>query len=104
VTYMNKTKKEEKKILRKKTNQENLAAAIGILKKIEANYFFNINRKKMIHELDVLLNLEDQKFPLPVRAATAISIIDSMSQEGRLPTHIRTMLWQIVANLEGIRD
>jgi hypothetical protein len=110
VTHTNKkpTKritKEEKTLLQKKTNQENLAAAINTIN-IQANYYYKVNRnsKNMIHELSVLLNLEDQKIPLSVRAATAISIIDSMSQDRRLASHIRPMLWQVVSNLEGIRD
>jgi uncharacterized protein (UPF0147 family) len=97
--------KEEKKILQDKTNQENLAAAINVLENIQANHFYKVNRnsKNVIHDLVVLLNC-DQKIPLSVRAANAISIIDSMSQDARLASHVRTMLWQVVSNLEGIRE
>ncbi len=89
-----------------KCNEEYLAAAINILENIGANYSYEANRnsKNMIHELANLLNLEEQKVPLSVRAATAISIIDSMTENQRLASHIRTMLWQVVSSLEGIRD
>ncbi|MGA9153228.1 MAG: UPF0147 family protein [Candidatus Nitrosopolaris sp.] len=105
MAYVHETRT-KKRILQKKTNQENLAAAINILENIEANYFYKVcrNSKNMIHGLVVLLNGQDQKMSLSVRAATAISMIDSMSQDGRLASHIRTMLWQVVSNLEGIRE
>jgi uncharacterized protein len=110
MTYISKTTKritkEEKRILQNKINQENLAAAINTLENIKTNYVYKVNRssKNTIHDLVVLLNREGQKSPLSVRAATAISIIDSMSQDARLASHVRTMLWQVVSNLEGIRE
>jgi uncharacterized protein len=58
----------------------------------------------MIRELLVLLKHEEQKISLSIRAANAISILDSMSQERRIESHVRTMLWQVVSNLEGIRE
>ncbi|PWU78701.1 MAG: hypothetical protein DLM72_21220 [Candidatus Nitrosopolaris wilkensis] len=51
-----------------------------------------------------MLKHEDQKISLSVRAANAISILDSISQDGRIESHVRTMLWQVVSNLEGIRE
>jgi hypothetical protein len=50
------------------------------------------------------LKYEDQNISLSIRAANAISVLDSMSQDRRIESHIRTMLWQVVSNLEGIRD
>jgi uncharacterized protein len=98
--------KRAKKRLQSKSNHENLAAAINILENIDAKFAYRVNRnsKNMIHELIVLLNGEDEKMSLSVRTATAMSIIDSMSQDGRLASHIRTMLWQVVSRLECIRE
>jgi uncharacterized protein len=58
----------------------------------------------LIHGLLDLLQQEDQNMSLSIRAANAISVLDSMSQDRRIESHIRTMLWQVVSNLEGIRE
>lgn len=98
--------KEGKKLLQEKANQENLAAAINTLENIEANYTYKVNRnsKDGIHELIVLLNREDRRVPLSVRASTVISLIDSLTQDRRLASYVRAMLWQVVASLEGIKE
>jgi uncharacterized protein (UPF0147 family) len=58
----------------------------------------------LIHGLLDLLQQEDQNMSLSIRAANAISVLDSMSQDRRIESHIRTMLWQVVSNLEGMRE
>jgi len=98
--------KEEKRLLQKKTNRERLTLAIGTLENIQTNYSYKVNRnsKRLIHELLDLLKHEDQNISLSIRAANVISVLDSMSQDRRIESHIRTMLWQVVSNLEGIRE
>jgi uncharacterized protein len=98
--------KEEKKLLQNKTNRESLALAIGTLENIQTNYSYKVNRnsKRLIHELLDLLYNEDKNTSLSIRAANAISVLDSMSQDRRIESHIRTMLWQVVSNLEAIRE
>jgi len=110
MTYTEKTTtkritKEEKKLLQMKTNQESLAAAISTLENINANHCKgNRASKGRIHELLLLLKHQDHKISMSIRAANAISILDSMSQDKRIESHIRTMLWQVVSNLEAIRE
>jgi uncharacterized protein len=98
--------KEEKKLLQKKTNRESLAVATGTLENIQTNYSYKVNRnsKRLIHELLDVLQNEDSNVSLSIRAANAISVLDSMSQDKRIESHIRTMLWQVVSNLEAIRE
>jgi uncharacterized protein len=62
-----------------------------------------VNKNRM-NELLVLLKDKEQKFSLSVRAANALSILDGMTQDKMMKSHIRTMLWQVVSNLEGIRE
>jgi uncharacterized protein (UPF0147 family) len=38
---------------------------------------------------------------LPIRLANATSLLDTMSQDRRIESHIRTMLWKVVSDLEG---
>ena len=98
--------KKEKELFRDKVNQENMAAAIATLENINRNHHSEVNRniKNRIAELVLLLRDRDEKFSLSVRAANAISILDRLTQDKGMKSHIRTMLWQVVSNLEGIRE
>jgi uncharacterized protein len=98
--------KKEKELFRDKVNQENMAAAIATLENINRNHHSEVNRniKNRIAELVLLLKDRDEKFSLSVRAANAISILDRLTQDKGMKSHIRTMLWQVVSNLEGIRE
>lgn len=98
--------KKEKEIFRDKVNHENIAAAIATLENINRNHHSEVNRniKNRIAELVLLLKDRDEKFSLSVRAANAISILDRLTQDKGMKSHIRTMLWQVVSNLEGIRE
>ena len=79
---------------------------MSTLENINSNYSYRVNRKSksVIRELLVLLKNKDQKISMSIRAANAISILDSISQDKRIESHVRTMLWQVVSNLEGIRE
>jgi uncharacterized protein (UPF0147 family) len=96
----------KKNYYKNKTNQENLDAAMVMLENIKRNYYGEVNRntKNRMNELLVLLKDKEQKFSLSVRAANALSILDGMTQDKMMKSHIRTMLWQVVSNLEGIRE
>ena len=98
--------KKEKELFRDKVNQENMASAIATLENINRNHHSEVNRniKNRIAELVLLLKDRDEKFSLSVRAANAISILDRLTQDKGMKSHIRTMLWQVVSNLEGIRE
>ncbi|WFN35367.1 UPF0147 family protein [Methanogenium sp. S4BF] len=47
----------------------------------------------------VLINDSQQ---LGLRAATAISIIDEISNDPNMPVHARTRIWELVSQLETI--
>jgi uncharacterized protein len=98
--------KKEKELFRDKINQENIAAAITTLENISRNHHSEVNRniKNKIAELVLLLKDRDEKFSISVRAANAISMLDRLTQDKGMRSHIRTMLWQVVSNLEGIRE
>jgi len=102
------TTRKEKELLQNKINHENLAAAIATLENINQTHHCEVNRhiKNRINELIAVLKDKEQKeeFSLSVRAANAISILDKLTQDKGMKSHIRTMLWQVVSNLEGIRE
>jgi len=45
--------------------------------------------------------LLDEKNPLDVRVASAISILDELASDPNVPSHARTALWSILSKLEG---
>jgi uncharacterized protein len=98
--------KKEKEVFRDKINHENIAAAIATLENINRNHHSEVNRniKNKIADLVLLLKDRDEKFSISVRAANAISMLDRLTQDKGMKSHIRTMLWQVVSNLEGIRE
>jgi len=53
---------------------------------------------------EALNQLRDEKLSPGVRAANAISILDSISQDPNMPINTRTKVWQIIAILETVRD
>jgi len=104
------TTRKEKELLQNKINHENLAAAIATLENINQNHYREVNRyiKSRISQLIALLKdkeeEQEEEFSLSVRAANAISVLDRLTQDKGMKSHIRTMLWQVVSNLEGIRE
>ncbi len=53
---------------------------------------------------EALNQLRNTKYSPGVRAANAISILDSISQDPNMPINTRTKIWQIIAILETVRD
>jgi len=51
-----------------------------------------------------LNQLRDEKLTPGVRAANAISILDSISQDPNMPISTRTKIWQVIAILETVKD
>jgi len=106
-TSTRKTTKKGKELLQNKVNYENLATATATLENIIKNHPGEVNRNLIskISELIALLRGKEMKdYSLSVRAANAISILDRLTQDRTMKSHIRTMLWQVVSNLEGIRE
>jgi len=51
-----------------------------------------------------LNQLRDEKLTPGVRAANAVSILDSISQDPNMPISTRTKIWQVIAILETVKD
>ncbi|HEX7467175.1 MAG TPA: UPF0147 family protein [Methanobacterium sp.] len=41
---------------------------------------------------------------LTVRASTVISILDEISNDPNIPIHARTLIWNVLSELESVRD
>lgn len=46
----------------------------------------------------------DQNEKLNIRVTTSIYILDDVSNDINMPTHARTEIWQIISELEAIRE
>ncbi|MEM1927916.1 MAG: UPF0147 family protein [Acidilobaceae archaeon] len=54
--------------------------------------------------VNALMQLRDTKLSPGVRAANAISILDEISQDPNMPSHVRTRIWQVISTLETVKD
>jgi uncharacterized protein (UPF0147 family) len=39
-----------------------------------------------------------------IRASTVISILDEISNDPNIPIHARTLIWNVLSELESVRD
>ncbi|SMH72430.1 UPF0147 family protein [Candidatus Nitrosotalea okcheonensis] len=87
---------------KKDPNIDTLNMAINTLAEIASNPSTPRNIKKDL--TDLVVNLKKQDYPVSVRAANAISLLDDISQDPNMPSYVRVTLWQAVSALERIRE
>lgn len=51
---------------------------------------------------DAKAKLLDTKNAMDVRAAGAINILDELANDPNIPLHARTLIWQIISQLETV--
>jgi uncharacterized protein (UPF0147 family) len=89
--------------MRKKDNQEKLLKSISLIESILKTYTIPKRIKNSMKEILVILN--DEKIgEISVRVANAISLLENMTQNHHIQSHIRTNVWQIISTLESIRE
>lgn len=57
-------------------------------------------RRGAVNAKDILLKQDDA---LDVRAASAIFILDELANDPNIPLHGRTLIWNIISQLETIK-
>ena len=58
------------------------------------------NIKRKVEEIkDILLDKDEE---LRVKAGSALTILDEISNDRNLPMHLRSMLWSIAGELERV--
>ncbi|GIU71879.1 MAG: hypothetical protein KatS3mg003_1358 [Candidatus Nitrosocaldaceae archaeon] len=83
-------------------NLERLKQAIDTLESVASNPTTPRNIRNAVKE--IVKSLNDESLSPAVRAANAISILDDLTQDPNMSSHIRVILWQAVSTLEGIRE
>ncbi|RLG82623.1 MAG: hypothetical protein DRO40_07185 [Thermoprotei archaeon] len=53
---------------------------------------------------EALNHLRDERLSHGVRAANAISVLDSISQDPNMPIHTRVRIWNVISLLETVKD
>ena len=86
----------------KSQNTETLNQAIVTLEEIASNPSTPKNIKKSIS--DLVAELKKQEQSVSVRASSAISLLDDITQDANMPSYVRVTLWQAVSTLERIRE
>ena len=50
---------------------------------------------------DILANEEEED---TIKASTVISILDEISNDPNIPIHARTLIWNVLSELESVRE
>lgn len=79
-----------------------LKQAIDLLRKLADDKGVPRNIRRLATESIGMLN--DEKLSLGLRAANVISRLDEVSIDPNAPLYARTLIWQVIALLEQLRD
>jgi uncharacterized protein (UPF0147 family) len=60
------------------------------------------NIRRAAEESKEILAREDEE--PTIRASTVISILDEISNDPNIPIHARTLIWNVLSELESIQD
>lgn len=92
-----------KKEIREKENMEYLQSTMDTLESFKENKDLPRVIRNQINDIYGILK-EEKNGSISVRAANAVSMLDSLTQNRHMESHIRTTLWQVVSKLESIRE
>lgn len=79
---------------------ETIQTCIHLLQNIGEDSTIPRNIRRVADETREVLQDESQSIGL--RAATAISLIDEVSNDPNMPVHARTRIWELVSQLETV--
>ncbi|MDI1494752.1 MAG: hypothetical protein K8823_58 [Cenarchaeum symbiont of Oopsacas minuta] len=85
-----------------KENKDTLQEALRSLNEVISNITTPKTIKKNI--TDMIADLSKVEYSMSVRAANAISMLDDVTQDPNMPSHVRVTLWLAVSKLESIRE
>jgi len=83
-------------------SNEEFDRVYDILKHIMEDNSVPRNIRRAAEESNEILSRKDED--PTVRASTVISILDEISNDPNIPIHARTLVWEILSELESVRD
>ena len=91
------------KEMRKKDNQEKILKSINLTDSILKNHTVPKSIKNLLKEILSILR-DERNGEISVRVATAVSLLESITQNLHIQSHIRTNIWQLISTLESIKE
>ncbi len=82
-------------------NNDKINKAISQLAPITEN--MAVPRNARIKIKGALNDLKDKNVAPAIRAANVISVLEDISQDPNMPSHIRVIIWSAISQLEAIR-
>jgi uncharacterized protein (UPF0147 family) len=83
-------------------NAERLKKALADLQQVVESSITPKNIRKVLK--DAMNSLSDARISVGVRAASAISILEELTQDPNMPSFSRVTMWSALSNLESIRE
>ena len=83
-------------------NEEAIDRVNQILQHIMEDTSVPRNIRRAAEESKDILAKEDEE--PTIRASTVISILDEISNDPNIPIHARTLIWNVLSELESVRD
>jgi len=83
-------------------NKEAFNRVTEILQHIMEDTSVPRNIRRAAEESKDILAKEDEE--PTIRASTVISILDEISNDPNIPIHARTLIWNVLSELESVRD
>ena len=80
--------------------EETIRICIQMLQNIKEDSTIPRNIRRVADETKSIL--QDESKSIGLRAATAISMIDEISNDPNMPVHARTRIWELVSQLETV--
>ena len=91
------------KEMRKRENQEKLLKSINLIELILKNNTVPKSIKNSMKEILSILR-DERNGEISVRVANAISLLESITQNPYIQSHIRINIWQLISTFESIRE
>lgn len=83
-------------------NEESFNRVNDILRHIMEDTSVPRNIRRAAEESKNILGKDDDE--PTVRASTVISILDEISNDPNIPIHARTLIWNVLSELESVRE
>ena len=83
-------------------NEEAFDRVNQILQHIMEDTSIPRNIRRAAEESKDILAKDDEE--PTIRASTVISILDEISNDPNIPIHARTLIWNVLSELESVRD
>ena len=80
--------------------EETIRICIQMLQNINEDSTIPRNIRRVADETKSIL--QDESKTIGLRAATAISMIDEISNDPNMPVHARTRIWELASQLETV--